>query len=126
MDQIASDVAALLREKGIPFSPHDEHLRISLPSDFGELEIGKLGETDSIIGLVGQEWHTHGELLMPGYGFNIPSAIVGFLDAIFSGDLKMVEYQLPGEEPKRIIEDDLESFLKYQQPGERNRVFDSK
>jgi hypothetical protein len=126
MDQIAAAVARLLRENGIPFSLHDEHLRVALPSGFGEIEIGELEGEDTIIGLVDHEWHTHGELLVPDYGDDIPSAIVAFLDAIFSGNLKMVEYQLPGEKPKRIIEDDLESFLTYQQPGEKNRVFDPK
>ncbi len=126
MDQLAEDVAKLLRAKGISFSPHDEHIRVSLPSEFGEIEIGELKGKDTIIGLVGHEWHTHGELLVPHFGDEIPSAIEAFLDAIFSGDLKMVEYQQPGEAPKRIIEEDLESFLKYQQPGEKNRVFDPK
>ena len=126
MDQLSAAVAMLLRQKGIPFSQHDERLRVALPSAFGEIEIGELGGDDTIIGLVGHEWHTHGELLVPEYGDDIPSAIAAFLDAIFSGNLKMVEYQLPGEEPKRIIEDDLGSFLKYQQPGEKNRVFDPK
>jgi hypothetical protein len=126
MDQIAAAVVRVLCEKGIPFSLHEEHLRVTLPSGFGEIEIGGLEGDDTIIGLVDHEWHTHGELLVPDYGGDIPSAIVAFLDAIFSGNLKMVEYQLPGENPKRIIEDDLESFLKYQQPGEKNRVFDPK
>jgi len=126
MDQLFAIVAKLLTQKGVQFSSREEGLHIALPSGFGEIEIGKLEGDDTIIGIVGHEWHTHGDLLVPAYGNDIPSAIVAFLDAIFSGELKMIEYQLPGEKPKRIIEDDLESFLKYQQPGERNRVFDPK
>jgi hypothetical protein len=123
MDRLTRIVSQLLRQKGIPFSVYGERLHVNLPSDFGQIEIGGLSEDDSIIGLVNHEWHTHGDLLVPDYGNDIPSAIVAFLEAIFSGNLKMVEYQLPGEEPKRIIEDDLDSFLKYQQPGEKNRLF---
>jgi hypothetical protein len=125
MDTLSEAVARLLRENGIQYEPHGEHIRIPLPSEFGEIEFGELEDGDTILGLVDNDWHTHGDALIPDYGDNIPSAIVGFLDAISSGVLKMVEYQLAGESPKRIIEDDLEAFLKYQQPGEKVKVFES-
>ena len=126
MDKLATEVAALLRARSIPYAPHDDYIRIVMPSGFGEIEIGQLPDGDTILGIVDQAWHTHGEMLIPEYGDDIPSAMVGFLEAIFSGDLKMLEFQLLGEERRRVNVDDLESFLKYQQPGEKNRVFDPK
>jgi len=124
MNTLSDAVAKLLLKRGIRFELRGDRLRVPLPSEFGELEIGEFEDGDTVVGLVGHAWHTHGELLVSDYGDDIPSAIVAFLNAIFSGELKMVEYQLAGEEPKRIIEDDLQAFLKYQQPGEKLRVFE--
>jgi len=122
MNEIGQSVAEVLRLRGITaIQTNGGALRVSLPSDFGEIEIRKMNDGDTIIGLVGQEWHTHGRCIEWEYGDEAPDAIAGFIQAIYSGDLKMVEYQLRGEAPKRIIQDDLESFLKYQQPGETFR-----
>lgn len=124
MDALASQVADLLKGKKIAFYPSGNHIRIPLPSDFGEIEIGELDDGDTIFGLVDHAWHTHGEILTPDHGDDIASAMVNFLGLIFSGHLKMVEFQLVGKEPRRILESDLESFLKYKQPGEKLTVFD--
>lgn len=124
MNNLSEAVSKLLRERGIQYETHGLNLRIPLPSEFGEIEFGELDDGDTILGLVNHEWHTHGDQLVPDYGDDIPSAIVAFFDAILSGKLKMIEYQLPGKDPKRIIEDDIEAFIKYQQPGEKVRVFE--
>ncbi len=124
MDVLASKVASLLKEKNIGFYPSGDHVRIPLPSGFGEIEVGELCDGDTIFGLVDHAWHTHGELLTSCYGGDIASAAVNFLELIFSGQLKMIEFQLVGEEPRRIIQDDLESFFKYKQPGEKFTIFD--
>jgi hypothetical protein len=124
MNTISQAISKLLRERGIQHKAHGNKLRIPLASGFGEIEFAELDDGDTILGLVNHEWHTHGELLIPDYGDDIPSAIVSFFGAILSGKLKMIEYQLPGEDPKRIIEDDIETFLKYKQPCEKVRVFE--
>ena len=124
MDVLASNVAGLLKEKNIGFYPFGDHVRIPLPSGFGEIEVGELDDGDTIFGLVDHAWHTHGELLTPDHGSDIASAMVNFLEQIFSGQLKMIEFQLGGEEPRRIIEDDLDSFLKHKQPGEKLAISD--
>ena len=123
MEDLASQVAVLLDTKGIRYTQFEECIRIELPSGFGQMEIEGLPDGDSIIGLLNHEWHTHGSLLLPEYGEDIPSAIAAFIGAIFSGELKMVEFQLPGEKAKRIIEDDIESFMENKQPGEVDTVF---
>ncbi|NOS69155.1 MAG: hypothetical protein HOP33_04415 [Verrucomicrobia bacterium] len=124
MDALSSKVAGLLKDKNIGFYSCGHRIRIPLPSGFGEIEIGELDDGDTIFGLVDNAWHTHGESLIPDYGDDIAPAMVNFLELIFSGQLKMVEFQLAGQEPRRVIEDDLESFLKYKQPGEKLTVFD--
>ena len=123
MDDLASQVAVLLDTMGIRYTQFEECIRIELPSGFGQMEIGGLPDGDSIVGLLNHEWHTHGSLLLPEYGEDVPAAIAAFIGAIFSGELKMVEFQLPGEKAKRIIEDDIESFLANKQPGEVDTVF---
>jgi hypothetical protein len=115
-----------LRDRGFEFEPQGDQLRVPLPSDFGVIQFVELKDGETILGLVNHEWHTHGELLIPDYGADIPSAVVAFLEDILFGRLKMIEFQLPGQKPKRIIEDDIETFLKYKQPGEMVRIFESK
>jgi len=125
MDNLSEAVAKILHERRISFEPHGDHLRIPLPSGFGIMEIGELNGDDSIVGLVDHEWHTHGELLVPDYGDDTPSAIVEFLRCIISGELLMIEHQLPGEKPYRVIfEGNLDSYLKYQEPNEMLKVFE--
>lgn len=71
---------------------------------FGQLDISE-DAGDSIVGLVNQEWHTHGDMLLPKYGENEAAAIMAFVEAIFAGELKMVEQRRMGAAPEKYIDD---------------------
>jgi hypothetical protein len=75
LDTVAREVAEGLKGAGIGYHAVDNgRLRVPLPSNFGELEIGAIdtvpNSVDSIVGLVGESWHTHGDVLSAELGGN--------------------------------------------------------
>jgi hypothetical protein len=91
MRPIAEAVLELIKEKGYQLQVVDGDLVVTLPSGFGELVIGDLPRNDTIIGLVGFQWHTHGDLLASMTGLPMAEAIAELVDGIFSGEHWMVE-----------------------------------
>jgi hypothetical protein len=72
-------IKKLLRKHGIAYRETGDRLRIDLPNNFGELEIGVLGDNDTVVGLVGYPWHTHGDVLLYYGESNEAEAIAGFV-----------------------------------------------
>lgn len=117
MDLIAGGVSAGLRELKIQHYIVDGgHILIPLPNHFGELEVGAIETVglDSIVGLVGHSWHTHGDVLMAeNGGEDQVSAILRLVRDIFQGRFLLIEERIPGKSPRKIIVKDLDAYLKY-------------
>ena len=56
----------------------------SATSPDGSLTLELYGGDDFLLGFKGHEWHTHGDLLAPGYGDSPPEAAVAFFESIIS------------------------------------------
>jgi hypothetical protein len=119
LDPVAREVAAALRNATISYSSvGNGRVRIPLPNEFGELEIGAIetipNSVDSIVGLVGQPWHTHGDVLSAELGGNGHiDGIVRFVRAVFAGKYLLIEEQTVGQLPRKIILKDLDRYLKH-------------
>ncbi len=118
MDPIAAEVSAGLSESKIEhYATAEGSIRVPLPNGFGELEIGVLDTKgmdgiDSIVGLVGHSWHTHGDVLAAEHGGNgHVDGILRFVSAIFRGELVLVETSLPGGSSQKTILRDFDRYL---------------
>ena len=124
MDPIVRLLKPKLDQEGIPYRIEGTALRIVLPHGFGELEIASLDGNDTIVGLVGEDWHTHGDVLQ-FYGGSTPDeAIFLFLKKVFAGDLHLLEIRKDGKKSYRSIQDDKTKVLKYLQPDEEAIFFE--
>ena len=116
-------IKELLSKEGIAYRKVGDRIRIDLPNSFGELEIGVLDDNDTVVGLVGYPWHTHGDVLLYYGGSNEVEAIAGFVSGIFKGKHILVELLKDGKSIDKAIYDDRQSALKYLQPGEEVRIY---
>ena len=123
MDAIAEALKPKLDEEKIPYREEGTALRVILPHEFGELEIANLDGDDTIVGFVGEDWHTHGDVLQCYGGSTPEEAIFLFLKKVFSGAVHFVEIRKNGEKVSRSIEDNKDKVLKYLQPGEEAIFF---
>ena len=85
-----------------------------------------LDEDDTIIGLIGSDWHTHGDLLTYYGGESEPEAICLFVTGIFSGEYFLVEERKAGKVTRKYIEDDRESVFKYLEPDEEVIIYNDR
>ena len=119
LDPIAQAVAEGLNDARIAYHAADGgRLRIPLPNNFGELEIGAIdtipNSVDSIVGLVGESWHTHGDVLSAEFGGRGHiEGILRFVRAVFAGEYLLIEEQSPGQLPRRTILKDMGRYLKH-------------
>jgi len=116
------ELKTLFASEGISFREIEKGLRVSLPNGFGELEIGFLEENDTIIGLVGYDWHTHGDVLKYYGGNTETEAIASFVKGIFSGKFRLIELIKDGKTIDKYIEDDSHDPEKYLEKGETVRI----
>ena len=114
MDEIVKNLIPFLEKEGINYRGYSTRIRVPLPNDFGELEIGDLEKGDTIVGLVDDDWHTHGEILKSEEGGKIEAeAIYLFIKRIFEGKYFLIEELEDGKSVRRTIVNDLEKFYKY-------------
>lgn len=112
MKSIITELKPFLIEEGYQFREADDALFIELPNGFGELQIYDLEDNDDVIGLAESEWHTHSECLGDP---DIPRTIkiIEFLSKIYSGQYLLIEEQRLGKKPRKSIEEDFSSYLKW-------------
>jgi hypothetical protein len=126
MDRVAQQIAPKLDAAGINYQAIENgRLHIQLPHNFGVLEVGAVGDHDTIVGLVGQDWHTHGDVLKGYYFSRSPTevdAIAALISAIFAGHLALVEEQWSGK-TSRFICHELEQYLKNLPKGAEYKIF---
>ena len=117
-----NDLKPILEKESFPYKEENGSLIVELPNGFGELDIADLDEDDDIIGLVGEDWHTHSsclenEELSPAHKVN------EFIKDIYSGKYILIKEHEPGKKPIKTIEDDLESYKKYLPEGASYEIF---
>jgi hypothetical protein len=66
-------------------SEKEEPFRKAVSPD-GKLTLGVFEEEDYLVGLHGQQWHTHGTLLVPQYGYDARAAALAFFDSVLQDD----------------------------------------
>ncbi|MCB2154804.1 hypothetical protein KQI84_07940 [bacterium] len=105
MDKIAAAVLPFIQQRGYPHRIENGQLIVILPSNFGELLIGDAPPDDTMIGLVGYAWHTHGDIEEELSGLPMAEAIAQRVDRIFAGKDLMVEETDPNGKVDRVILD---------------------
>jgi hypothetical protein len=105
MGRIVDQTKPLLENEGIAYYEYEGRIRVPPPNEFGELEIGNLDEDDSIIGLIGSDWHTLGDLLTYYGGGSEPEAICLFVKGIFERKYFLVEQRKAGKVTRKYIQD---------------------
>ena len=119
LDRVAREVAEGLKDAAIGYVPADNgRIRVRLPNNFGELEIGAIDTVpngvDSIVGLVGESWHTHGDVLSAELGGNGHiEGMLSFVRAVFAGEYLLIEEHTAGKLPRKLILKDLDRYLAY-------------
>ena len=126
MGRIVDHTKPLLEKEGIVYYEYEGRIRIPLPNEFGELEIDDLDDDDSIIELIGSDWHTHGDLLTFYGGDSEPEAICLFVKGIFEGKYFLVEERKAGKVTRKYIEDDRVSVFKYLEPDEEAIIYNDR
>ena len=114
MDKIVEKIIPLLDSEGIKYFVYGSKVRVALPNKFGDIEISDLKDGDTIIGLVGDSFHTHGDVLQGEYGVSSDEeAIMNFIKDIFNEKYYLIEERENGVLVRKCIEDDLEKYYKY-------------
>ena len=109
-NRITKELITHLDENNIAYYIHRSSIRIPLPNDFGELQIDDLENDDDIIGLVGEKWHTHSDLLLDYYNTTSKAELIcSFVKDIIKGDFLLIEEFRNGKSLGRQI-DHKESF----------------
>lgn len=119
---MVAKLKSLLDQCGIAYREEEKSIFIELPNNFGELQIYDLEDNDDLLGLVGSDWHTHSECLGDPDTPKEELAL-NFISEIFSGKYFLIEEKEPGKCSKRIIEDDLESYVKYLPTGTEYKIY---
>jgi hypothetical protein len=126
MNQMFQELSRLLEGASISFRVEEEKLRIPLPADFGELEVASLDDNDVILGLLGSDWHTHGDQLRQYGGSTDVEAILVFLNEVITGKILLIEEKETNTEARKTIEDDLEAYLKYLPMGTQYKIYNER
>ncbi len=123
MKKIITELIPLLKSGNIKYSECGDRIRVKLPNDFGEIEVGDLPGNDDVVGLVDEEWHTHSDCLKSYEGKTKAEAVYLFLKGIFEGRYHLIEELKDGKKVRRTIEDDLEKFYKYLPPDLKVKIY---
>ena len=95
----------------------EEPLRRVVSPD-GKLTLVIFEEDDYLLGFEGQQWHTHGPLLVPQYGSESKQAALAFFDAVIEDrEIICVSKRREKEEEVRITHDP-EADVRYMEDGE--------
>jgi len=123
-------VVAQLTKAGIAhYVLGDGRIRVPRPNDFGELEIGAINTAgpDSIVGLVGHSWHTHGDVLSAeNGGAGHVGGIVQFVRDIFAGRYLLIEETMPGKSARKTIVRDLDRYLDHLPDGATYKIYNGR
>ncbi|TAL30578.1 MAG: hypothetical protein EPN97_12240 [Alphaproteobacteria bacterium] len=125
MDAIVKQIALKLDNLGIGyFVDSSGKLLVPLPNNFDCLSIGALknDNSDTILEMVQAGWHTHGDLLN-GSEVDEADAIVSFIEDILDGEILLIEEYVPGEQPRKFVEDDLELYLRNLPAGAEYKIY---
>lgn len=117
-----SELKSHLSSAGIAHKIVGDDIHVALPNNFGTLEIAMLEGDESIVGLVGYDWDTHGDLLAHGSERSEAEAICDFIRGIFEGQNFLVERIKNGATIDKYVEDDRESIGKYIEADEEERI----
>lgn len=124
MDPTVKELIQFLDKDGIAYKCHDARLRVTLPNEFGELEIGSLTDGETFISLVGEDWHTHSDTLKyEGSGISEAEAVFRLINRIFNGDYQLVEELENGKSIRRTIVEDLELFYRFLPEGTTIKIY---
>ena len=109
--KIVLELRPALKEAGIEHRVEKDSILIPLPNAFGHLEITSLSNTDDLIGLAGEDWHFQTSW-MEADAEEVTSLekVIHFIREIFEGGYYLIEEETPGQDPVRLIEDDLEAY----------------
>ena len=116
MDKLASKLIPLLESEGMKFRIYGNRIRVALPNNFGELEIGNLGDNDTIIGIPEGDSgkfgsHTHADILRETYDEDSDEgAVLTYLKLIFAGEILLIEERKNGVTLRKYIQ---ELFLEF-------------
>ncbi len=105
-------------------SPYVELESHTSPDGCFTLQVWRDGDGDLIIGLVGCEWHTHGDILASQYGGTPDSATRKYVDQVIGSQRAIVIHRVHGVlRWATISESDLyghenDTDMKYAEPGE--------
>jgi len=122
MEKLIHVLRPLLEKQGYEFREDQDSIFLQLPNGFGELQIYDLEENDDVIGIAGEEWHTHSECLGDPDASGAEK-VLKFISEIFSGNYLLIEEKRPGKDPRKTIEDDLSSYLKWLPKGTEYKIF---
>ena len=108
---IVRELKPILKEAGIEHRVEKDAILIPLPNAFGYLEITSLSDTDDLIGLVDQDWHFQTSWMETDTEeVTSLEKVMHFIQEIFAGGYYLIEEETPGQQPTRLIEDDLEGY----------------
>ena len=112
-----------LANEPFPYRIENDSLIVELPNGFGELDISDLNENDDdILGLVGEDWHTHSSCL-ENEELSPAQRVNEFIKDIYSGKYLLIKEKVVGKKPIKTIVDDLESYENYLPKGATYEVF---
>ena len=108
---IVFELRPILKEAGIEHRVEKDAILIPLPNAFGHLEITSLSDTDDLIGLAGEDWHFQTSWMETDTEeVTSLEKVMHFIQEIFDGGYYLIEEESPGQDPIRLIEDDVEAY----------------
>lgn len=108
---IVDELKKLLPQAQIDHRIVKDVVVITLPNGFGNLEITSLGEDDDLISLEGEDWYFQTSWIeADSPDITSLDKVLHFIERIFDGSYYLIEERMSGQEPIRLIEDDLESY----------------
>jgi len=127
MDPTAKELIPFLDKGGIGYQRHGTRLRVALPNNFGALEIGNLTNGDTLVSLVGEDWHSHSDTLKyEGDGISEAEAVFLLIDRIFRGEYLLIEELENGKSTRRTVVEDPELFYRFLPDGVDIKIYNEK
>jgi hypothetical protein len=119
---LIGQVCSALRQATIEHGCHHDCVHVSLPRNFGTLEVKAWPDGADSIQLLGGDFHTHLDVLAHEYRLAPVEALVHFVRKIFSGELPLIEETSVDGVVRRTIEESLDEYLRHISPGATYRV----
>ena len=110
MDRLVQKLIPYLISSQIDYCIERSKIEVSLPENFGRLEIKDFENQEVVIGIVDGNWQIVSDQLE--IGENDPEEkVISYIEGIYNGTFLMVEEHQPGEPTKKKIVNDLERYL---------------